>query len=113
MSTPITFPFNGGRDLSQYKKALPPGTRLRLQWNDCAVFEAVIVEHSPGAYKEEMCFCVTKILEQLRYGLYIKMAPVDVYKRTRPYDEYPVYIIATDIQVLGYIKRKVGKFIAE
>lgn len=113
MSKSNIFPFRGGRDLSQYKEALPVGTCLRMTWDDYAVFEAVIVENSPGAYKEEMCFCVTKILEQLRYGLYIKMAPVDVYKRTRPYDEYPVYYIATDIQVLGYIKRKVGKFIAD
>lgn len=113
MSTPITFPFKGGRDLSQYKKALPPGTRLRMRWDDYAVFEAVIVENSPGAYPEEMCFCVTKIVEQLRYGLHIKMAPVDVYKRTSLYDEFAVYYIASDIQVLGYIKRKVGKFIAD
>lgn len=113
MSKSNIFPFRGGRDLSQYREALPVGTRLRMTWDDYAVFEGVVMPNSPGAYPTEMCMCVTKIIKQLKWGLHIKMAPKDIYKHEAAYELYPVYYIAGDIEVMGRVTRKVGKFIAE
>lgn len=111
MSNTITFPFKGAPKLPEQKKVLVPGTRIRVRWDLYAEVEAVVVPKIPSSYPDEIVFCITKVLTQLKYGVHHPMAPLDAHTITDVERKHPVYFLASDMEVLGYCTRKVGKFI--